>query len=82
MKHIRFINSQINNVVIRHRQPPNQQSNYYSNQQYHLQIANKHQLLIYNLFEALIEYLNKNERYPSSSSFLNPRSVSHARTRD
>jgi len=45
MKFIRLSNSQIEKLSVRRRQPPKHQINY-SNEQYHSQIAKKHQKLL------------------------------------
>jgi len=63
MKLIRLACCQLEKLSVRPRQSPKHQINY-SNQQYNLLIANKHKkLLIYDLFEGLIEDLGeRNER--------------------
>ena len=61
MEHIRFSYIKSKNSSFRHRQRPKPQINY-SNQQYHLLIANKHKkLLTYCLFEGLIKDFETNE---------------------
>jgi len=59
MKSIWFSYPKSENSFVRRRQHPKFQINY-SNEQYHLLIANKHQkLLTYCLFEGLIEDLEE-----------------------
>jgi len=62
MELIRFSYIKSKNSSVRRQQRPKPQINY-SNQQYHLLIANKHQkLLTYYLFERLIKDLEEWKR--------------------